>query len=394
MSIRSITFDFLGRILGEDGAPTESKVFELEQRCIWMEFARSVLESYVVAALQLSPVRIYTDAKAAESLNHDAWLWNVSPNPNQSRAEFISALVHESLRHDKGALVVPVKRGTRTHIYLADSFTVDKRPGREHRYTDITIEGSTEVARRSGYTAGEKLSFIVTLVNTGTVALTDLTLTDDLAAYTLDTQTLTPLSYVPDSLLYYQNGVAQSAPTVTAGPPLIVSGLTVPAEGSVTIVYQAQVNALAPLAVGSELTNTATVTGGTLSAPLTASATVTAGVESALSIAKAMSPETVTGASELTYTFILQNAGNAEVAADAALVLTDTFDPLLHQLAVSYNGTPWSANVNYSYDAATGLFTTLAGQLTVPAAQYTQDPTTGVWTTTPGVSVLTISGTV
>lgn len=159
MSIRSITFDFLGRILGEDGAPTESKIFESEQRCIWMEFARSVLESYVVAALQLSPVRIYTDAKAAESLNHDAWLWNVSPNPNQSRAEFISALVHESLRHDKGALVVPVKRGTRTHIYLADSFTVDKRPGREHRYTDITIEGSTEVARRSGYTAGEVFLF-------------------------------------------------------------------------------------------------------------------------------------------------------------------------------------------------------------------------------------------
>ena len=257
---------------------------------------------------------------------------------------------------------------------------------------DVLTVAKTAVG--SGYTAGEKLSYIVTLVNTGTVALTDLTLTDDLAAYTLDTQTLTPLSYVPDSLLYYQNGVAQSAPTVTAGPPLIVSGLTVPAEGSVTIVYQAQVNALAPLAVGSELTNTATVTGGTLSAPLTASATVTAGVESALSIAKAMSPETVTGASELTYTFILQNAGNAEVAADAALVLTDTFDPLLHQLAVSYNGTPWSANVNYSYDAATGLFTTLAGQLTVPAAQYTQDPTTGVWTTTPGVSVLTISGTV
>ena len=257
---------------------------------------------------------------------------------------------------------------------------------------DVLTVAKTAVG--SGYTAGEKLSYIVTLVNTGTVALTDLTLTDDLAAYTLDTQTLTPLSYVPDSLLYYQNGVLQSAPTVTAGPPMTVTGLTVPAEGSVTVVYQAQVNALAPLAVGSVLTNTATVTGGTLAAPLTASATVTAGAESALSIAKAMSPETVTGASELTYTFILQNAGNAEVTAEAALVLTDTFDPLLHQLAVSYNGTPWSANVNYSYDAATGLFTTLAGQLTVPAAQYTQDPTTGVWTTTPGVSVLTISGTV
>ena len=258
----------------------------------------------------------------------------------------------------------------------------------------VDVLAIAKTAVGSGYTAGEKLSYIVTLVNSGTVALTGLTLTDDLAAYTLETQTLTPLNYVPDSLLYYQNGVAQSAPTVTAGPPLTVTGLTVPAEGSVTLVYQAQVNALAPLAAGSELTNTATVTGGTLSAPLTASATVTAGTAPDLSIAKAMSPETVTGASELTYTFILQNAGNTEVSGDAALILTDSFDPLLSDLTVTYNGTPWTVNVNYSYDAVTGLFSTLAGQLTIPAAEYTQDPATGVWTTTPGVSVLKISGTV
>ena len=159
MSLKSVTFDFLGRILGDDGTPTESKIFEAEQRCIWMEFARSVLESYLVAALQLSPIRIYTDATSAESLGHDAWLWNVSPNPNQSRAEFVSAMVHESLRNDNGALVVPVKRGARTHIYLADGFSLDKRPGREHRFTNISIEGSTEVARRSGYTASEVFLF-------------------------------------------------------------------------------------------------------------------------------------------------------------------------------------------------------------------------------------------
>lgn len=257
----------------------------------------------------------------------------------------------------------------------------------------VDVLAIAKTAVGSDYTAGEKLSYIVTLVNTGTVAMTGLTLTDDLAAYALDTQTLTPLSYVPDSLLYYQNGVAQSTPPVTAGPPLTVTGLSVPAGGSVTVVYQAQVNALAPLAAGSTLTNTATVTGGTLSAPLTASATVTAGTVPALSIAKAMSPETVTGSSELTYTFILQNTGNTEVS-DPALVLTDTFDPILSDLAVTYNGTPWTVNVNYSYNAATGLFSTLAGQLTIPAAQYVQDPATGVWTTTPGVSVLKITGTV
>ena len=49
---------------------------------------------------------------------------------------------------------------------------------------------------------------------------------------------------------------------------------------------------------------------------------------------------------------------------------------------------------DYTYDAVTGLFTTVPGRITVPAATFTQDPTTGVVTTTPGVSVLTVSGTI
>ena len=41
-----------------------------------------------------------------------------------------------------------------------------------------------------------------------------------------------------------------------------------------------------------------------------------------------------------------------------------------------------------------GTFTTLPGQITVPAATYTQDPDTGVYTIQPGVSVITVTGTV
>ena len=46
------------------------------------------------------------------------------------------------------------------------------------------------------------------------------------------------------------------------------------------------------------------------------------------------------------------------------------------------------------YNQTTGVFTTLGGTITVPAATYTQDPVTGEVTVTPGVSVLTITGTV
>jgi len=54
----------------------------------------------------------------------------------------------------------------------------------------------------------------------------------------------------------------------------------------------------------------------------------------------------------------------------------------------------WAEGVNYTYDAATGEFATVAGQITVPAATYAQDPATGLWTIQPGVAVLTVTGTV
>ena len=42
----------------------------------------------------------------------------------------------------------------------------------------------------------------------------------------------------------------------------------------------------------------------------------------------------------------------------------------------------------------TGEFATVAGQITVPAATYVQDPLTGLWSVQPGVAVLTVTGTV
>ena len=54
----------------------------------------------------------------------------------------------------------------------------------------------------------------------------------------------------------------------------------------------------------------------------------------------------------------------------------------------------WTEGEEYTYDEATGLFTTVAGVITVPEATYTQNPTTGEWTVTPGTSVAVVNGTV
>ena len=96
----------------------------------------------------------------------------------------------------------------------------------------------------------------------------------------------------------------------------------------------------------------------------------------------------------VTYTFVIQNTGNAAVVATDNAVITDTFDPILTALTVTFNGASWTQGVQYNYDETTGLFTTVATQLLVPAATYTQDPATGEYTVTPGIATLVVTGTI
>ena len=96
----------------------------------------------------------------------------------------------------------------------------------------------------------------------------------------------------------------------------------------------------------------------------------------------------------VTYTFVITNTGNTPVIATDNAVITDTFDPILTNLVVTYNGTAWTEGTEYTYNAATGAFATVAGNVTVPAATYTQDPVTGIYTVTPGVATLVVTGTI
>lgn len=243
------------------------------------------------------------------------------------------------------------------------------------------------------YTPGERITYVVNLVNSGATAMTGITLTDDLGAYTFGADTRTPLTYVPNTLLYYVNGVLQTTPTVTAGPPLTVTGLAVPAGGNIAVVYQADVNEYATPTAGATVTNTATVTGTGITTPLTATSTTTVNDAPRLTVTKSLSPTTVAENGQLTYTFTIQNYGNTETLATDTTTLTDTFNPILNPITVTYNGAAWAAS-NYTYDTATGVFTTTPGAITVPAATATQNETTGIWTVTPGTTILTVSGTV
>ena len=252
----------------------------------------------------------------------------------------------------------------------------------------------TKTAIEGSYTPGALVTYAVTLRNTGTSALTGLTVTDNLGGYDFNGTTVYPLTYEAGSATMFTNGVPQAAPAVTAGPPLVFTGITVPAGGDVVLVYQAQVNEYANPAAESTITNTVTATGDGLSAPITATETVTANAQPQLTISKSITPAQVVDNDQVTYTFVIQNTGNEAVVATDNAAITDTFNPILTALTVTFDGTVWTEGVQYNYDETTGLFSTVAGQILVPAATYTQDPVTGAYSVTPGIATLTVTGTI
>jgi uncharacterized repeat protein (TIGR01451 family) len=253
---------------------------------------------------------------------------------------------------------------------------------------------ATKTAVEGSYTPGQLVTYVVTLRNTGTAALVGLTVTDDLGGYDFNGTTVYPLTYEAGSIAQFTNGVPQAAPAVVAGPPLVVSGITGPAGGDVVLVYQARANEYADPAVGGTIDNTVTVTGDGLSAPITATETVTVEVQPALTISKSITPAQVVDNDQVTYTFVIQNTGNQAVVATDNAAITDTFDPILTALTVTFDGVVWTQGVQYNYDEATGLFTTVPGQILVPAASYVQDPVTGAYTATPGIATLVVTGTI
>lgn len=257
----------------------------------------------------------------------------------------------------------------------------------------VEILTAAKAAVTDSYAARDSINYVISLVNSGSYPLSDLTVTDDMGGYTLDAATLYPLTYVDGSIRLYVNGALQTAPMVVAGPPLVISGIGVPAGGNAVLIYEADVTSYAPLGADAAVTNTATVTGAGLATPLTAAATVTMRSRAELSISKSVCPASVTENGQLTYTFVISNAGSLAATADEQVVMSDTFTPILDPLTVTLDGQLLTEGTHYTYDTATGAFATLPGQITVPAADYTQ-ATDGTWIVTPGVATLVITGTV
>lgn len=244
------------------------------------------------------------------------------------------------------------------------------------------------------YNQNGLVSYVISLRNTGNAALNGLSVSDNLGGYDFGGTTLYPLTYSDGSATLFIDGVLQPDPAVVPGPPLVISGINIPGGSDAVLIYQARANQYAPPTADGVITNTATITGDGLSAPVIATETVNSATTPILTISKSITPSQVVDNDRVTYTFVIQNSGNQAVVATDNAAISDVFDPILTALAVNLDGVSWTEGVQYNYIEATGLFTTVPGQITVPAAIYTQDPVTGAYTVTPGITTLTVTGTI
>ena len=222
----------------------------------------------------------------------------------------------------------------------------------------VDVLSVTKTAVIDEYAANDSITYVVSIVNSGTAAFTGLTVTDNLGEFTEGTLTLVPLTYTDGSLLYFVNGVPQATPVIASTSPLSITGINVPAGGNVTLVYAATVNNFAPLTVEGFITNEVTVSGGGLSAPITAQETINAEITPILAITKSLSPTSVAENGQITYTFVIENYGNREASATDNVIITDLFDPRLENITVTLNGEIQSEPADYTYNPTTGLFST------------------------------------
>lgn len=259
----------------------------------------------------------------------------------------------------------------------------------------VDVLSATKTAVQDSYLGGETITYVISIVNSGATDYTGLTVNDDLGEYeTAGGASAVPLDYIEGTAKYFINGELQTDPAVTFGPPLSISDISVPANGNAAIIYTAEVNGYAPLDTTGSIVNTATISGAGLADHITAQNTLAAATVPELSITKAVNPITVTGNVPLTYTFVVSNTGNTAATEADNVVITDTFEPILNITNVTLNGAPLTVNEDYTYDSATGAFATVAGIITVPAAEFTQAPDTGEITVTPGTATLTVTGTI
>ncbi len=262
---------------------------------------------------------------------------------------------------------------------------------------EIGLESAVTLSKNTlGQSYGENavMTHVITVTNTSSATVNDLLITDNLGTVPFNTTEITPLTYTAPALLLINGQDSSNQLTVNSADTdsVVFSFPALPAGATANIIYETTVNEFAPLGVGSSITSNVTLDSSSDCAEATAAETLAVTEAANVSVLKQMSPNPVVCGDTVTYTIRIFNYGN--IAAEN-VQLTDNFDPAPTNITVSRDGT-LLATTDYTYTDGTLTVpeTGSATTITVPAATFTSDPTTGAVSVTPGVVEYVITGTI
>ncbi len=246
---------------------------------------------------------------------------------------------------------------------------------------------ATKTAVTPAIVPGSAASYIVRIDNTGSGALYNPSVVDDLGDAESGSQ---PLIYVGGSAKFYLNGDPISGTANPAETNVTFSATTVLQPGdNLIIVYAATLDPSQSEAVTNTITATANggAAGGT-AVTATAEATINPQPYANVAILKAADQDSVVSGDTLTYTFTLINSGTGPANS---VVLTDMLPSEFTVTSISYDigsGSVTASPDDYEVEAPTNTLTFPKGgssvTLNVPAASENG----------PGTITIEVTGTI
>lgn len=258
-----------------------------------------------------------------------------------------------------------------------------------------SIQGQLTVNKNaldSSYSRGDELTYIISVTNSGSTAISNVTVTDNLGTFTpAGGAPRTPLSYIGPAELYI-NGIPTATSLIVDSDEegeVVFTVTSLPAGANAIIAYKVEVNEFADLSSGSAITNSATVEADNACESDSDEETLPVAEAAEIEIVKSMSPDPVACGDTITYTITLTNYGNLP-ATNVQLI--DNLDPLPENIRVFVDGVE-TTDFSVSDDGTLTLPTNTTEDTVIPAATFTVDPETGEVTVVPSTIVVTITGT-
>lgn len=253
------------------------------------------------------------------------------------------------------------------------------------------------------YCLSESMTYVITVKNSGDTAYNNLIVTDNLGSYTYSSRTVTPLDFI-DGTSYISLNDGDLTPISTSATTANSISFTIPTLAAGTtakILFAARANEKARLQSGSTIVNTSSLSQGGADAnvdaaaitDVTATATATVSNCPRLEIAKCMTPESLVAGGPVNYTFTVSNYGNTQASN---IQISDQFPAGAAPGSINSVTVNGASYTDYTYtDGVLSIPGTGSSEtLSLPAASYIQDPTTGTVTANPSVVTVVVNGTV